>query len=153
MLLRGSSISERAARLLLAVVLAAAAPAGAGRALAAEAVKPKGEAVDGPTFIQLRPIILPIVEGNRVTRTAGLVLALELEKGKTALDFEPKRDKLRDAFITEIYTYIDQHSEATRVLDVSALKARLQQTSDRVLGQGFVHAVLVEQAFERPRAP
>ncbi len=152
MLLRGSSISERAARLLLAVVLAAAAPAG-GRALAAEAVKPKGEAVDGPTFIQLRPIILPIVEGNRVTRTAGLVLALELEKGKTALDFEPKRDKLRDAFITEIYTYIDQHSEATRVLDVSALKARLQQTSDRVLGQGFVHAILVEQAFERPRAP
>ncbi len=50
-------------------------------ALAAEQGKPKeGKegAVEGPVFVKMSPITLPIVQGNKITKTVGLVLALEL---------------------------------------------------------------------------
>ncbi len=108
--------------------------------------------VDGPTFVTLAPIVLPIFnKENKVTRQAGLVLALELEPGKTAADLEPKRLRLRDAFITELYALYDQVGGADRVIESSLVKQRLQETSDRILGPGIVHAVLIQQAFERGR--
>jgi hypothetical protein len=109
-------------------------------------------AENGPTFITLPPIVLPVFNSeNKVTRQAGLVLALELEPGKTAADLEPNRLRLRDAFITELYALYDQVGGADRVIESSLIKQRLQETSDRVLGPGIVHAVLIQQAFERGR--
>jgi len=113
----------------------------------------KGEgAIEGPAFIKLAPIVLPIFgNDNKVARQAGLVLALELEPGKTAADLEPNQRKLRDAFITDLYTLYDQNAGAEQVVDVALIKQRLQETSERVLGPGIVHAVLIQQAFERGR--
>ena len=127
-----------------------------GSALAAEHAekKPaKGEvAIEGPAFVKMAPIVLPIFnKENKVTRQAGLVLALELEPGKTAVDVEPNERKLRDAFITDLYTLFDQAADAEHVIDVVLIKQRLQETSERVLGPGIVHAVLIQQAFERAR--
>ncbi|MBV9521454.1 MAG: hypothetical protein JO010_01590 [Alphaproteobacteria bacterium] len=154
-----SAIFERSAAVRLTLAMGAfwgcallAPPDGR----AADHAKPeKGEkiVIAGPTFVQIPPIVLPVVEGNRVTRTAGLVLVLELEKGRTEAELEPNRVKLRDAFITDFYSFVDQHSQAPRAIDAGAVKARLQATSDRILGPGFVHEVLVQQAFERPRPP
>lgn len=152
---RGTGISSarRAARLVV-VLAALLAPAGALLAAEHGEKKPaKGEgAVEGPTFIKMAPIVLPIFnKENKVTRQAGLVLALELEPGKTASDLEPNERKLRDAFITDLYTLFEQTASAEHVIDVALVKDRLQQTSDRVLGPGFVHAVLIQQAFERAK--
>jgi hypothetical protein len=155
---RGTGISSAcgAARLVIAM---AAMLVLAGAALAAEhgEKKPaKGEhgepVIEGPAFVKLAPIVLPIFNSeNKVTRQAGLVLALELEPGKTAADIEPNERKLRDAFITELYALYELTANAAHVIDVPLVKERLQDTSDRVLGPGIVHAVLIQQAFERAR--
>jgi hypothetical protein len=131
----------------------------AGSALAADhgekkpAKGEKGEpAIEGPAFIKLAPIVLPIFgKDNKVARQAGLVLALELEPGKTAGDLEPNERKLRDAFITDLYTLFEQTADAEHVIDVALIKQRLQDASERVLGPGVVHAVLIQQAFERAK--
>lgn len=129
------------------LILGGQAPAAAQ----AEATK-GGGAVDGPTFIKLPPIVLPVFnDKNKITRQAGLVLALELEPGKTAADIEPNRRKLQDAFITDLYALYDQLGESERVIESALIKERLQATSDRVLGPGVVRAVLIQQAFERGR--
>jgi hypothetical protein len=128
--------------------------AGAARAAEHGEKKPdKGEpAIEGPAFVRLAPIVLPIFNSeNKVTRQAGLVLALELEPGKTAADLEPTGRQLRDAFITDLYGLYEQTANAEHVIDVPLIKQRLQETSDRVLGPGIVHAVLIQQAFERVR--
>jgi hypothetical protein len=152
---RGTGISSarRAARLVVAVAAMLALPCGAFAAEHGEKKPAKGEAgIEGPAFIKLAPIVLPIFsKDNKVTRQAGLVLALELEPGKTAGDLEPNERKLRDAFITDLYTLFEQNAGADHVMDVALIKQRLQDTSDRVLGPGFVHAVLIQQAFERAR--
>jgi hypothetical protein len=123
-------------------------------ALAADHSKPKeGKegVVEGPVFIKMSPITLPVVQGNKITKTVGLVLALELEKGKTEAEFEGSRLRVRDAIITELYAYVDEQSGADRILDVPAIKLRLQNAVDQVLGPSFVREVLVQQAYERPQ--
>jgi flagellar FliL protein len=114
---------------------------------------PKGDgAVEGPTFVKLPPIVLPVFNSqNKVTRQAGLVLALELNPGKTEADIEPNRRKLYDAFITDLYSLYDQTGSTGRAIEPGLIKQRLQETSDRLLGPGIVHEVLIQQAFERAR--
>ncbi len=52
--------------------------------------------IEGPTFVTLPPIVLPVFNReNKVTRQAGLVLALELEPGKTPADIEPNRHRVK----------------------------------------------------------
>jgi hypothetical protein len=154
----GTSSRRRASRLVigLTAMLLPSVLLPSGSALAAEqaAKKPAKEegGIKGPTFVRMAPIVLPIFnKENKVTRQAGLVLALELEPGKTEADLEPNQRKLRDAFITDLYTLYDQAGNAEHVIDVALIKQRLQETSDRVLGAGFVHSVLIQQAFERAR--
>jgi len=152
---RGTGISSGRVAIRLVISLAAMLLlVAAARAADHGEKKPaKGEgAIEGPAFIKLAPIVLPIFgNDNKVARQAGLVLALELEPGKTAADLEPNQRKLRDAFITDLYTLYDQNAGAEQVVDVALIKQRLQETSERVLGPGIVHAVLIQQAFERGR--
>jgi len=105
----------------------------------------------GPVFVPLRPIVLPIVEGDRIAKTTGVVLSLELAHGKTEADLDPDRVRLRDAFITELYAYLDQHADDPRAIDTELLKQRLTRVSARILGPGVVRQVLILQAFERRR--
>jgi hypothetical protein len=147
----GISSARRAARLVV-VLAALLMPLGALFAAEHGEKKPAKGEVEGPAFVKMAPIVLPIFnKENKVTRQAGLVLALELEPGKTAGDLEPNERKLRDAFITDLYALFEQTANAEHVIDVALVKDRLQQTSDRVLGPGFVHAVLIQQAFERAK--
>jgi flagellar protein FliL len=105
----------------------------------------------GPTFIKLPPIVLPIFEGNTVTRQASLVLALELAAGRGEDDVEAQRRRLVDGFIADLYSLYEQREHAERVIDPAIIKARLLATADRILGRGIVHDILIQQAFERPR--
>jgi flagellar FliL protein len=154
---RGTGIFDRrTSRRAIPLVLAAALSLVALSAMAADHAQskpPKGAGVvEGPTFVKLPPIVLPVFNSqNKVTRQAGLVLALELNPGKTEADIEPNRRQLYDAFITDLYSLYDQTGGAGRVIEPGLIKQRLQETSDRVLGPGIVHEVLIQQAFERAR--
>jgi flagellar basal body-associated protein FliL len=152
----GISDGGRWRRILAAVLLVLLCGA-ADRAMAAESgeksQKGGGEgAVEGPTYVRLPPIVLPVFEGNRITRRAGIVLALELEPGKTEAELEPKRRQLYDAYISDLYALYDEESGTGRVIDAVRIKQRLQSTTDRILGPGFVHEVLIQQAYERPQS-
>ncbi len=68
------------------------------------------------------------------------------------LELEPKRRQLYDAFISDLYALYDQESGTGRVIDATRIKQRLLDTSDRILGPGFVHEVLIQQAYERPQS-
>jgi len=124
-------------------------------AMAAESGQKPGNAegvIQGPAYVRLPPIVLPVFEGNKITRRAGIVLALELEPGKTEAQLEPKRRQLYDAYISDLYALYDEESGTGRVIDAVRIKQRLQSTTDRILGPGFVHEVLIQQAYERPQS-
>jgi hypothetical protein len=134
--------------LVSALLLAAPHPAGAAEHGKSE--KARG-AADGPVYIKLPAIVLPVYSGNRVTRQAGLILTLELAKGKSEADVEPNRRRLTDAFLTELYSVYELRGAADRVIDTAQVKQALQGASDRVLGTGVIQEVLIQQAFEGAR--
>jgi flagellar protein FliL len=108
-------------------------------------------AAGGPAYMTLAPIVLPVFDGNTVTRQAGVMLTLELAEGKTEADVEPQRRRLVDAFISDLYALFEQRHDADRVIDAGLIKSRLGETATRILGPGVVHEVLIQQAFERQR--
>jgi flagellar FliL protein len=109
----------------------------------------KPEVPGAPVFVDLQPIVLPVIEGDAVTRQVGILLTLELAEGQPAAGVEAKRRQLTDAFITELYRLYGWRAEARRVVDEALLKQRLQATADRVLGQGVVRAILIRQLIEQ----
>lgn len=112
----------------------------------------KGRHVDGvPDFVDIQPIILPVIERNTVTRQVGIVVTLELAQGEHANVVEPKRRQLTDAFIRELHTLYAWRSGDRRVADEQLIKRRLLLIADAVLGRGIVRAILVKQLLEQGR--
>ena len=104
-----------------------------------------------PDFVDLEPIVLPVIERNRVTRQIGLMLTLELFDGQPAKSIdEDKRLRLMDAFVRELYLIYSARSTADRVVDEGIIKQRLLRTAETVLGKGVVHAILVRRLVEQP---
>jgi flagellar FliL protein len=130
------------AALLLSLSPALAAEHGEG---------PPAAPTDAPVFVNLQPIVLPVIERNAVTRQIGILLTLELGKDQTTESIEPKRRQLVDAFVQELYRMYDARSGASRVVDEAVVKAHLQRTADSVLGPGVVHAILIRQLMEQQR--
>ncbi len=135
--------------ILFAVVaaLVAALPAGA-------AEHPEGlnaSSPDAPAFFNIEPIVLPVIEGNRIPRQVGVLLTLELAEGHTAAEARDKERELTDAFITELYRIYEWRAGDDRVVNERLIKERLQAAADRVLGPGVVHAILIRQLLEEQR--
>ena len=143
--MRGIGIFSLARRRLLGCLLAlvAASPARAQHA---------PEPVPGaPVFVRLPLFVIPVIEGEEVTRTVTVGVALELAEGQTAESIEPKRPVLIDAFFKELYGMFGQRSRAGRIAEEGTIKERLGRVADRVLGPGVVKQVLIQQLFERER--
>jgi hypothetical protein len=103
-----------------------------------------------PDFVDLEPIVLPVIERNRVTRQIGLMLTLELVDGQPAQAIdEEKHIRLIDAFVRELHLIYSARSTAERVVDEDLIKQRLLRTADSVLGKGVVHAILVRRLVEQ----
>jgi len=104
-----------------------------------------------PAFFDIRPITLPVIEGNRVTRQVGILLTVELAKGHAKQEASQKVDELTDGFITELYRIYGWRAGANRVVNEQLVKDRLLASAQRVLGHGAVRAVLIRQLVEQDR--
>jgi flagellar protein FliL len=134
--------------LALALALALASPSlGADRS----DHRRKETAPGMPVFIDIQPIVLPVIEGSNVTGQVGVLLTLELVQGRAPEEVEEKQRELADAFITELYRIYGWRSGADRVVAETLVKRHLQATADRVLGKGVVQAILVRQLVEHDR--
>jgi hypothetical protein len=128
----------RALLLLALLVLAAPALAGGG-----------GEASDEPAggsaFVEMTPIILPIVDGGRVVQSVSIIVSIETASPAVADRARALRPKLVDAFLTELYGLLNERTAIRAgVVQVDVVKARLLIAAERVLGEGSVTDVLLQ---------
>src|SRR5579871_5919673 len=117
-------------------------------ARAAETAKP-GAAENGPPYVRFDPIFISVIDGNRVARQIGVTLVLELLDVKSKPDVEAMHKQLNDAFFRELYGFFQTKAGAAGKVDEVYLKRRLLATAGKIVGQGIVKEVLVEQLFER----
>ena len=127
---------------------AEAATGGAGEHVKAE----KAKKHDAPSsFVQLDPLILPVVDKDGVSQVVSLVIVIETMDEKSKAKVANMSPRLKDAFIQDMYGALTQEAVMRDgVLQVVALKNRLHKVSDRVMGDGVVNNVLLQVVQQRP---
>ncbi len=110
-----------------------------------------GHAKPGNEFVELSPLILPIVDGNGVSQIISLVVVIEVDGGGKADKVRKLEPRLKDAFIQELYGVLNKHAALQGgVLQVGMIKQRLAKISNRVLGEDKVEDVLLQVVQQRP---
>lgn len=104
-----------------------------------------------PEYVQLDPLILPIINADGVTQVISLVVTIEVPDAASAESVTAKTPRLKDAYIQDLYGALGrQASTQGGVVDVGSIKARLNAVTHRVMGEGFTGDVLLQVVQQRP---
>lgn len=102
-------------------------------------------------FVELDPLILPIIDENGVSQTVSLVVAIEVADAATAAKVEGMSPRLTDAFIQDMYGVLNKQAALKGgVIQVGVLKEKLNKASHRILGDDVVQDVLLQVVQQRP---
>lgn len=122
---------------------AAKAEADAAKAAAQEPVIPA-------VFVQLNPLILPIVDDNGVSQTVSIVISVEVADEAMAAKVKNLQPRLQDAFIQDMYGVLSRKAVMKGgVIEVSKIKERLSAVSHKVMGDDTIKQVLLQVVQQR----
>ncbi len=83
---------------------------------------------------------MPVIDKDSVSRQVSIAVAVEIADGGQTPDVEKKRPTLDDAFLRDVYVYVQQRGGIGSPEGEQALKERLRQTAAHILepvsGQG-----------------
>lgn len=136
---------------VIAVVLLLGAGAG-GLWLALRERLPATDGVTAsgpPAFVTLPVMTIPVIEGDRVTRTFVLQITLELSGAEDEDAVLATRPQLVDAFVTELHTLLARRLMEKRGYDLGLMKLRLERAAVRILGPDRVADILIRLIGER----
>lgn len=102
-------------------------------------------------FVEMDPLILPIVDNNGVSQIINVVIAIEVIDAKGVEKVEKMKPRLKDAYIQDMYGVLNKHAALKGgVLQVSFIKKRLNKISMKVLGEDVFSDVLLQVVQQRP---
>ena len=127
----------------------------------AEASAPEGEehevaekeehATPHYEYVELDPLVLPIVDKSGVSQVVSMVIALELKELSAADEVRRLSPKLKDAYIQDMYGMLNEHAALKGgVIQVGYIKDRLNKISNDVVGGDKVNDVLLQVVQQRP---
>ncbi len=102
-------------------------------------------------FVELDPLILPIVDEDGLSQTVSMIVALEVFDSAAAGKVEHMSPKLKDAFIQDMYGVLNRHAALKGgVIQVGMIKKRLNKISNKVMGDDVINDVLLQVVQQRP---
>ncbi|MFP4313293.1 MAG: flagellar basal body-associated FliL family protein [Alphaproteobacteria bacterium] len=102
-------------------------------------------------YVELSPLILPIIDENGVNQVVSMVVAIEVKNSKDATTVTTLSPRLKDAYIQQMYGMLNRHAAFKGgVLQVNEIKKKLNEISDKVLGEDLVQDVLLQVVQQRP---
>lgn len=108
-------------------------------------------ATTGPSFVELEPLVLPVLDEDGVSQIISLVVSFEVENELAVLEVQKLMPRLKDAFIQDMYGALGRDvAMEGGVLQVGAIKERLSKVSSKVLGDKIVKDVLLQVVQQRP---
>ncbi len=103
------------------------------------------------TFVQMTPLVLPIVDKNGVSQVVNLVISLEVKDAEVAKEVERFQPRLKDAFIQDMYGVLTRQAAMDGgVVQVGYIKNRLNKVTTKVMGKDKVQDVLLQVVQQRP---
>lgn len=108
------------------------------------------EAAKHLRFVNLTPIILPIIDNTGVSQVVTLVVSLEVNGDENAEYATNMMPRLKDAYIQDMYGVLNRKASMEGgVIKVDQLKERLNRVSTAILGEDKVNSVLLQVVNQR----
>ena len=108
------------------------------------------EAAKHLRFVNLTPIILPIIDNSGVSQVVTLVVSLEVIGDEDAEYATSMIPRLKDAYIQDMYGVLNRKASMEGgVIKVDELKERLNRVSTKILGENKVNSVLLQVVNQR----
>jgi flagellar FliL protein len=102
-------------------------------------------------FVELDPLILPIIDEHGVNQIVSFVVMIEVENAEAAKEVEAMTPRLKDAYIQDMYGILNKQAALRGgVVQVGIIKDRLNKITQRVVGEGLVEEVLLQVVQQRP---
>ncbi len=120
-------------------------------AAAKEAQAAKHEDKSHHEYVELDPLILPIIDQSGVTQVISMVVVIEVSDKHNADIVTKNQPRLKDAYIQEMYGALNSHSALTGgVVQVNMIKERLKKISLHLMGDDVITDVLLQVVQQRP---
>lgn len=101
-------------------------------------------------YVELHPLILPILDDNGISQTVSLVVSVEVVDQAAADKVKNLQPRLHDAFIQDMYGALNRRAVMNGgVIEVSKIKERLNRVSASVVGEGTIKDVLLQVVRQR----
>ncbi len=102
-------------------------------------------------FVEMDPLILPIIDAEGINQLVSLVIVLQVHDDKQKAEVTAQMFRIKDAYIQDMYGSLNKNvAIKDGVLQVDVLKQKLSAANDRILGDGVVSEVLLQVVQQRP---
>ena len=116
---------------------------GGGDAVAGAEAEPPAEPDVTYTYIEMKPLAAPVIQGNRVLFNVLLTLSIEVSEQTEKERIARFMPRLRDAMLRELHQHpIRRHAEASR-FDLDEVKGRMLRIVQDTTRNEAVNDVLV----------
>lgn len=101
-------------------------------------------------YLEMKPLVLPVITDKGVTQQVSLVVSIEVPFGKKA-EVEVLEPRLADAYLQDLYGSLaaGKGIGPNNVIDVQAVKRRLTNVTHKVLKEDQVNDVLLQVLQQR----
>lgn len=101
-----------------------------------------------PVFQHIAPFLIPVIRDGQIERSMYIGLRLRVAPGQGA-HVTMHHARLHDVYMRVLYEMVPEQLERRQTLDLMALKTRLQDVANRLLGADMVEEVMFQAVFER----
>lgn len=101
---------------------------------------------EGVQYMELDPLLLPIIDDSGITQQVSLIVILEIPDPAKAEEVKAKKPKIVDAYVEDLYGSLSKQNAvyANGILRLDLIKKRLKATTDKVVGADLVTDVLLQ---------
>jgi flagellar protein FliL len=108
-----------------------------------------GAAAD-PIYVDLAPMVLPVIDGDRVQQVLQFTITVQVADQKSADHIRSVGPRLTDAYIQDLYGALDRHRVLDgKVVDVERLRDELTKVSTGILGENAFQEILIQRISQR----
>lgn len=103
------------------------------------------------SFVEMDPLVLPIVDANGISQIVSFVIVLQVHDEEQKAEVTAQMFRIKDAYIQDMYGVLNKNvAMKDGVIQVDVIKKKLTSASERVLGENVVQDVLLQVVQQRP---
>ena len=97
-----------------------------------------------PIFIDMEPLILSLIEDDKISEPLQIQITLETDGQEKATFLEQRLTKLKAEFFKDLYSFVPRLLKKKNRLDIPILKERLKIVGSRLVGKSYIEGVQVQ---------